>query len=77
MPSFMKRQGQKKLEEEARKAEVAREAEEREKSMMKFQKLPEGMNREQIQKMMREGGGRQMDVRKVEEKNIVGIFIIY
>ncbi len=59
---------QKKLEEEARKAEVAREAEEREKSMMKFQKLPEGMNREQIQKMMREGGGRQMVVRKVEEK---------
>jgi multidrug efflux pump subunit AcrA (membrane-fusion protein) len=59
---------QKKLEEEARKAEIAREAEEKEKSMMRFRNLPEGMTREQIQKMMREGGGRRMEVRKVEEK---------
>lgn len=59
---------QKKLEEEARKAEVAKEAEEKEKRMMRFRNLPEEMTREQIQKMMEEGGGRQMDVRKVEEK---------
>jgi multidrug efflux pump subunit AcrA (membrane-fusion protein) len=59
---------QKKLEEEARKAEIAKEAEEKEKSMMRFRNLPEGMTREQIQKMMREGGGRRMEVRKVEEK---------
>lgn len=65
---IQEREQQKKLEEEARKAEAAREAEEKEKRMMMFRNLPEGMTREQIQKMMGEGGGRQMDVRKVEEK---------
>lgn len=48
---------QKKLEEEAKKAEVAREAEEKEKRMMEFRELPEGMTREQIQEIMRERGG--------------------
>lgn len=48
---------QKKLEEEAKKAEVARKAEEKEKRMMEFRELPEGMTREQIQEIMRERGG--------------------